>query len=154
ASGPCTWPSSIRDKISAQTQPGDLAHVVMLRWKAPGDGTAASAVRYNALQGRFGQAANGAPAPLESFTILSTRCHPSPSITPLASLPTLLSTQYPIAPEAATRGSLEQGIDATSAGRLNPYWLGVGGSTNHVDHELGVRQHRDVATLDLTNRGA
>src|SRR5215468_9162041 len=32
--------------------------------------------------------------------------------------------------------------------------LGVGGSTNHVDHELWVRQHRDVATLDLTNRGA
>src|SRR5215813_8685774 len=33
-------------------------------------------------------------------------------------------------------------------------WLGVGGSTNHVDHELWVRQHRDVTTLDLTNRGA
>src|SRR5215813_4110388 len=32
-------------------------------------------------------------------------------------------------------------------------WLGVGGSTNHVDHERWVRQHRDVATLDLTNRG-
>src|SRR5262245_17834221 len=31
--------------------------------------------------------------------------------------------------------------------------LGVGGSTNHVEHELWVRQHGDVATLELTNRG-
>src|SRR5215472_970567 len=33
-------------------------------------------------------------------------------------------------------------------------WLGVSGRTNHVDYNLWIGQHRDVATFDFTNRGA
>src|SRR5260370_24758285 len=33
-------------------------------------------------------------------------------------------------------------------------WLGVCGGTDHVDHKLGIGQHRYVAAVDLVNGGA
>ena len=65
-------------------------------------------------------AANGAPSPVWGLKILPTGCHPSPIIPHLASLTTLPLKQYPIDPEAAMRGFLEQGIEVTSSGHLYP----------------------------------
>ena len=91
-----------------------------LLWQETGDGTAASSARDNALQGPCGPAAHGAPAPVWGLTIRPTGCHPSPLIPPLASRTTLPLTPYPLDPEAAMRGFLEQGRAVTSSGHLNP----------------------------------
>src|SRR5262245_23128745 len=96
----------------------------MLLGQETGDGTSASSARDNALQGRCGQAANGAPSPVWGLKTLPTGCHPSSISTPLASLTSLPLKQDPLDPEAATRGFLAQGIEVTSLGHLYPLWVG------------------------------
>lgn len=64
----------------------------MLLWQETGEGTSASSARDNALPGRCGQAANGAPSPVWGLKTLPTGCHPSPIITPLASRPPFLGS--------------------------------------------------------------